>query len=84
MRYYVYALQSLKNDQLYIGISNNPDNRLKEHNAGTTKSTKGFRPFIKIYQEQCSSRIDARNKEKYYKSSCGREFLKQFKKIIPR
>lgn len=78
MRYYVYALRSIVNGKMYIGITTNPDRRLKEHNAGMTKSTKSYRPYVKIYQEQCFSRTDARNKEKYYKSGCGREFLNQF------
>lgn len=78
--WYVYALQSLKTGNLYIGISEDPDDRSRQHNAGMTNSTKPFRPFVKIYQEECLSRVNARKREKYFKSGCGREFLKQFKK----
>jgi len=76
----VYALQSMKDCGLYIGISKDPNDRLLQHNAGMTRSTKNRRPFVLIYKERCNSRIDARNKEKYYKSGCGREFFKKYKK----
>ncbi len=74
--WYAYALQSLKDNNLYIGISENPDKRLKEHNSGMTKSTKGRRPFKIIYREEVGGRIEARKREKYLKSGFGREFLK--------
>lgn len=82
--WYVYALQSEKSGELYIGISCDPVRRLREHNSGSTKSTKFYRPYLVIYTEECLSRVDARNREKFYKSGCGREFLKQFKNNIPR
>jgi len=74
--WYVYAIKSLKDKNLYIGISQSPDNRLKQHNSGMTKSTKGRRPFAIIYKEKCKDRIEARKREKYLKSGFGREFLK--------
>jgi len=74
--YYAYALQSLKDGQLYVGISADPERRLKEHNSGGTRSTKARRPFKLIYVEECAHRRHAREREKYLKSGCGREFLK--------
>ena len=74
--WYVYALKSLKDKNLYIGISQNPEKRLREHNLGMTKSTKLRRPFKIIFKEIAGTRIEARIKEKYYKSGIGREFLK--------
>jgi len=76
--FYVYAIQSLKDKHLYIGISKNPEKRLKQHNAGMTKSTKPRRPFKIIYEESCKDRVNARKREKYFKSGIGREFLKRF------
>jgi len=78
--WYVYALKSLKDGYLYIGISQNPRKRLREHNLGMTKSTKHRRPFQIIYKEKCGARIKARNREKYFKSGFGRETLR---KITP-
>ncbi len=76
--WYVYALVSKKDKGLYIGISQNPKRRLKMHNAGMTRSTKSRRPFLLVFQESCGSRKAAREKEKFYKSGCGREQLKAF------
>jgi putative endonuclease len=78
MKYFVYALKSLKDAALYIGISSDPTRRLTEHNAGMTRSTKARRPFVLIYSELCCDRMRARAREKFLKSGCGREFLKDF------
>ena len=42
--FYVYALASLIYYRIYVGFSENPIKRTKEHNAGKTKSTKGYVP----------------------------------------
>ena len=77
---YVYVIQSLRDQTFYIGISEEPNKRLKEHNQGQSKYTKGHRPYKLLYQEFCETRQLARNKEKFYKSGVGRERLKS---IIP-
>jgi putative endonuclease len=51
MGYYVYIIKSLKSGKIYTGISKNPEKRLKEHNKGDSKFTKGFRPWILVYKE---------------------------------
>ena len=76
--FYVYALRSKKTNELYIGISQDPAERVRQHNFGMTKSTKFGRPYELIYMESCVDRKTARDKEKKYKSGSGREFLKKF------
>jgi putative endonuclease len=80
--WYAYALKSLKDGNLYIGMSENPEKRLNEHNTGMTKSTKHRRPFEIIYKENHQNRFKAREHEKYLKSGFGREFLKQYIKPL--
>ncbi len=77
MDYFVYALRSLIDCNLYVGISADPQKRLHEHNAGMQRSTKHRKPFKLIYQEKCSDRQRAREREKTLKTGAGREFLKQ-------
>jgi len=74
--WFVYALRSLKDGKLYIGISKDPEKRLQAHNRGVTSCTRFRRPFILIFKEVCKSSREAREKEKYYKSGFGREILK--------
>ena len=74
---YVYAIESLKAKRIYVGQTNNLEKRLREHNAGITKTTKFYKPWRLFYHEECSDRKTARNKEKYLKSGCGKEFLKR-------
>jgi putative endonuclease len=75
--WFMYALRSLKDNNLYIGISRNPEKRVEIHNKGKTQSTRNRRPFVLIHKESCHSLKEAREKEKYYKSGFGREILKQ-------
>jgi putative endonuclease len=74
--YNIYTIQSQVDKRLYVGISENILKRVKEHNSGQVFSTKGYRPWILVYTENIGSRIEARKREKYLKSGCGKEFLK--------
>lgn len=74
--YFVYVLKSLKTKSLYKGQTDNLEKRLKEHNNGKVKSTKAFLPWEITYFEEFPSREDAVNREKYFKSGIGRQFLK--------
>ena len=74
--YYVYAISSLERNYIYVGLTNNIERRLSEHNTGKNKTTKPYSPFIIIYSEECSDRIEARIKEKYFKSGIGKEKLR--------
>jgi putative endonuclease len=76
MVYYVYAIKSKKDGRIYVGMCADIEVRLKEHNAGKTKSTKGFLPWVIIYKEELKSRLEARKREIYLKSGIGKEFLK--------
>ena len=78
--YTVYAILSLKDGRIYVGFSSNIERRVNEHNAGKTKSTKGFRPWKLFFTENVDSRIEARKREKYWKSGTGKEQLKELVK----
>ncbi len=67
--YYVYVLKSIQYNRLYIGVSENIERRLQEHNAGRTISTKPFAPFILIYSEQYQNKTNALRREKQIKYS---------------
>jgi putative endonuclease len=71
-----YVLKSLKENRLYIGMAENVERRLQEHNSGKTKSTKGYRPWELVAFEEHPDREAARSREKYLKSGSGREYIK--------
>ncbi|MEY4629498.1 MAG: hypothetical protein RLZZ595_1824 [Bacteroidota bacterium] len=72
----VYALLSKKNGDIYVGMALNAENRLKEHNSGKSKYTKGLRPWKIFRIEYFPDWKEARVREKYLKSGIGKEFLK--------
>jgi putative endonuclease len=74
--FYVYAIKSISRKYIYVGITNDLERRLKEHNGKQNRSTKAYVPFILIYSEIIETRIDSRKREIYLKSGIGKEFLK--------
>jgi len=73
--FYVYVLKSLKYGNRYVGSTNNINKRLREHNAGKCKYTKGRMPWILIYQEEFKTRSESMQREELLKSGQGRRFL---------
>ncbi len=65
--YYVYILKSKKDNNLYIGSTNDLERRINEHNNRLVFSTKSRVPFDLIYYEAYKSEKDARNREKNLK-----------------
>lgn len=76
--YIVYVLKSIKHFRFYVGFTSNVEKRVKDHNAGRTKSTKGYRPWELIFTENFLTRNEARIREKELKSGAGKEFIKQY------
>lgn len=61
--FYVYIIQSKKDNNLYVGSTNNLRKRFKEHNSGKVNSTKHRIPFNLKYYESYTSEKDARKRE---------------------
>ena len=55
----------------------NPVKRLKEHNSGKNRFTKGHMPWKIIFTEEHPDWANARTKEKYLKSSAGKKWLEK-------
>ena len=75
--WYVYVIQSIGGYRQYIGMSSDPESRLKQHNAGQSKYTSVYRPWKIVYTELAGNIKDARRLEKYYKSAAGRRKIKK-------
>lgn len=74
--YYVYLLESQKDQGWYIGYTGDLRERISEHNRRTSKSTKSRVPFKLLYYEACLNKEDAKAREKYLKTGMGRRFLR--------
>jgi len=74
--FYTYILKSLKDNDLYIGYSENLRKRFNEHLAGLVDATKNRRPLKLVYYEACQKKEKAAEREKYFKTGFGRRYLK--------
>jgi len=73
--FHVYVLKSAKTGRRYIGSCENLDDRLRRHNAGDSKATRHGAPWTLIYTETFTTRREALEKERYYKTGAGRDKL---------
>ena len=62
-----------------LGLTSNLEERLKRHNGFREKTTKPYAPFKLIYFEETETRIEARKREKYWKSRSGKEKLRKLR-----
>ena len=73
---YVYVLRSTKNNKRYIGFtSKDVQQRLAEHNQGSSVWTSNNGPFVLVYAHVCDNSIEAREWESFLKSGQGRQCL---------
>jgi len=75
--YFVYVLKSKNFRKTYVGITDNIERRINQHNNGDSFYTKRFLPWVIVHKEEFNDRIDARKREKYLKSSAGRKYLRK-------
>ncbi len=69
--YYVYVLKSLKDGNLYTGVTTDLRRRLRDHNAGKTKSLRARRPLRLVFSETYPSRGVALARERFFKTPTG-------------
>ena len=75
--YFVYILESIQDGSYYIGYTGKSVIcRLKEHNHGKCKYTKGHIPYKIVKYISVDTKKEAKCREKYYKS------LKSAKRVI--
>lgn len=72
----MYILHSTEFNKFYVGLSQNIDKRLKEHNEGWSKSTRPYIPWRVVHSEKFKTRMEARTREKYLKTAAGRRWRK--------
>jgi putative endonuclease len=75
--YHVYILLNEVKTRTYTGVADDVNKRLALHNAGRVKASRSYRPYNIIHMESFETLKEARQKEKFYKSTTGRRRLKE-------
>ncbi|MFA6437554.1 MAG: GIY-YIG nuclease family protein [Candidatus Paceibacterota bacterium] len=75
-KYCIYVIKSISHKYIYVGLTNNYERRINQHNKGKERTTRHYRPFKSVLTEEFKTRIEARKREKYLKSGIGKEYLK--------
>lgn len=78
--FYFYILQSIKNNKLYLGYTNNLKISFKSHNSKKNKASKPNAPFELIFYSAFKNKDDAIECEKYFKTTAGWQRIKRMLK----
>jgi len=76
MIFHVYVIES-EEGKRYTGHTGDLQQRLIDHNEGTTFTTKKSRNWKLIYTEPHHTRASAMQREKFLKSGAGRDYIKR-------
>ena len=83
MKYYFYIIQSKRNNKLYLGNTTDLEKRIREHNKGNNIATKPNTPYKLIFYSVFINKEDAKNCEKYFKTTSGwKRINKMLKKTL--
>jgi putative endonuclease len=74
--FYIYVLQSLKDDGFYTAYSDDLKRRLAEHGNGDVISTRNRLPVKLVYYEASCNQQDALHREKFLKTAWGKRYVK--------
>jgi len=75
--HYLYILINEAKTRTYTGVADDVEKRLVDHNSRKVKSSRPYRPYKIIHTESFETLSEARQKEKFYKSTTGRRKLKE-------
>ena len=75
--YRVYVVQNDQN-RFYIGLSENPDQRLVEHNLGVSQWTRHRGPWRLVWQSESLTLSSARKLENFLKRQKGGDGFYRF------
>ncbi|MBI5037449.1 MAG: GIY-YIG nuclease family protein [Candidatus Kerfeldbacteria bacterium] len=75
--HFLYILRSKVDHNLYIGIAEDVEKRIAQHNAGRVRSTKSRRPLQLVYQQSFPTRQEAAKQEWLLKHTPGAGKQKQ-------
>ncbi len=69
-------MRSEKDGTHYYGSTSDLEKRLREHNSGKARFTKGHRPYVVVYSEALPTKSEALKRETFFKSIQGYLWLR--------
>ncbi len=75
--WYVYIIESKKDGDRYVGMSNDLKRRFTLHNQGKVIATRDRHPFALLYYEAHHNKYDAAARERFLKTGWGKEWIKK-------
>ena len=79
--FYAYILKSLKDKTYYYGSTKDLEARIRTHNSGKVRYSKGHKPYQLHYYEIYETRKEAEARERFFKSIDGYTWLRANKII---
>ncbi|MDF2159305.1 GIY-YIG nuclease family protein [Algoriphagus sp. CAU 1675] len=77
MDFYVYILKSERDGSLYVGSSQNPEDRLLKHNRAHKGYTARKRPWKIVHVEKYETKSEALTRERFIKRQKSAVFIKE-------
>ena len=75
--YKTYIIESTTRNRWYYGHTQDTEARLRQHNSGSTKSTKNRGPWVLIFERAFDSRTEANKFELELKRHKNKEYIKR-------
>jgi len=75
MAYYLYIIQSDRDNSFYIGTAQNLEERILRHNQGRSKYTRTKRPWKLVFFEEHPNRSSAMKSEYAIKRRKSKDYL---------
>ena len=79
--FFCYIVVSKSTGRYYIGSTHDLANRLREHNGGEGKNTRGGIPWEIVWSEEFVSRSGAMDREKQVKGRGAGRFLEDLERM---
>ncbi len=76
--FYTYILQSTTSGRLYIGQTNNLEDRIFRHNTNLNKATKGKGPWVLLYAKTFETRSESVHLETTIKAWKSKKYILQW------